>query len=255
VIVSGLTFGGWDLALNHSAAVLLDEGGDLVDFRYLTNLKGSADRDKARSTYFKSKAEDSDTRNMERLAANALWQRSVLRAWEPSFSYVEGYAFGTPKGEMTGEIAGAWKLQFWTARCPFRILDVASVKMFAAHNGNAGKDAMCQAVLERWGEDFGGLNKPWNGARQRKDKAGNLLWLDEEETEPHMTDPPKDLRQTEEDLCDAFSLARVCWTEWRIRSGLILPSDLEDDVERRVFLRTTKVHPVNILARPWTVRG
>lgn len=251
-MTGGITFGGWDLALNHSGAVLLDLDGNLVDFRYRTNQRSSARRDEARSWYHKPGG-PADLRDIERLADNALWQRSILRAWRPGFSYVEGYAFGTPKGELTGEIAGAWKLQCWSAGMPYRIMDVASVKMYAAHHGGASKDMVRAAVRDRWDQDFEVLNKPWT-PRQRKDRDKNLLWLDEAETIPDMTGEPKDLRQTEEDLCDAYTLARMCRAEYLIRTGIMTLAELEDDAERRVFLRTTKVHPENVLARPWTVR-
>jgi len=242
-VTAGLTFGGFDLALNHSGAILLDEGGDLLDYRYLTNQKSSADKAKKRSTYHKPEG-STDERNMNRLAHHALWSRGLLRAWAPSYSYLEGYAFGTPKGELTGEMAGAWKLQWWSACLPFRIMDVSSIKMFAAHSGKASKEAVCRAVAERWGIDFGRLNKKWKSTQRTDKKTGGLYW----------TEPPKDLRQTEEDLCDAYVMAKMCWTEWRIRAGLILPSQLEHDAERRVYIRTTKAYPENVLARPWIVR-
>lgn len=249
----GLTFGGWDLAMNHCGAVVLDQDGDLVDFRYLTKQKASADKAPERGAYYLPKGA-TDDRNMTRLVHHAMWSRRCLRELRPSFSYVEGYAFGTPKGELTGECAGAWKLNAYAMGLPFRIIDIASIKMFAAHTGNASKEAVMRAVAIRWGMDFARLNKAW-APRQRKERGTKaLLWEDEEETVPLMSDPPKDLRQTEEDLCDAYVMARMCWIEWQIRSGLILPSELEDDAERRVYLRTTKAHPENVLARPWTAR-
>ena len=124
-------------------------------------------------------------------------------------------------------------------------MDIGSIKMFGAGSGNASKEAMMAAVAGRWGQDFARLNKPFVSKLKKDRKTGEM----------GMSTPPKDLRQTEEDLCDAYTMARMCWTEWRIRSGLILPSALETDAERRVYLRTTKAHPVNVLARPWTERA
>ena len=239
----GLTFGGWDLAMNHCGVVVLDQDGDTVDFRYLTKQKASADKAPEQGTYYLPKG-STDDRNMARLTHHALWTRRCLKDLAPSYSYVEGYAFGTPKGELTGECVGAWKLNAYAMGFPFRIIDVASIKMFATGSGNGSKEAIMAAVAARWGQGFARLNKPFVSKMKKNRKTGEMA----------MSEPPKDARQTEEDLCDAYVMARMCWTEWRIRSGLILPSQLEDDAERRVYLRTTKAHPENILARPWTER-
>ena len=225
-----MNFVGADLALNHSGLVRLDIHGELDTFRYLTDQKSSADRSKEHGRYFKlpprKKLSDNDVRNMMRLAFVSLECHLALKEWEPTAVAIEGYAFGTPKGELTGEMQGVLKVRLWTSRIPFRIFDVSSIKMFATHKGNATKPQVMKAVRERWDVDFSRFNKPG---------------------EAH------DARQTEEDLCDAFVATKMCWTEWMLRTGMLDLSSLHD-VERRVWLRTTKVQPVNALGRTWTIR-
>ena len=225
-----MQFQGTDLALNHTGLCLLDVHGELQNFRYLTDQKASAIRSKEHGRYFKlpsrKKEPDNDVRNMMRLAFVSLECHRALKEWNPTVVGIEGYAFGTPKGEMTGEIQGPLKVRLWTSRTPFRIFDVNSVKMFATYRGDAKKPAIIKAVRERWGVDFSRFNKPGDA---------------------------KDVRQTEEDLCDAYVVARMCWTEWMLRAGQLDLASLHLK-ERQVFLRCTKAQPVNILGRSFTTR-
>jgi hypothetical protein len=242
-----MQFGGLDIAINHSAIVVLDERGELVDLRYLTAQRTSHERDPARSAYYEPPGTklvpDPHANDMDRLANAWRVYRRFLDAVAIDFAYIEGYAYGTRKGELTGEIAGIVKLNLWGRGVPFRIMDVSSVKMFAAHNGAADKPEIMAAVQARWGQDFSRYNRTWKPGK-RKAKEG--------EPEPPPPAPPKDLTQTQEDLSDAYVLARMCWVEWMIRAGRMQLSDLEHEKERQVYLRTTKAQPVNILAAEWT---
>ena len=222
-------FLGCDVALNHSGFLALDEDGKVVGLRYLTDQKSSADRSRRESVHFAApnpkQVPDSRAREMLRLANAFTVYRRFIAELAPSFAYVEGYAYGTPKGELTGEVAGAVKLTLWGRGVPFRLMGPESVKMFAAWKGDAEKAEVIQAVRARWSQDFTAYRKQGDAA---------------------------DAGQTEEDLADAYVLARMCWTEWRLRSGRTTPQDLEHDQERRVYLRATKVQPVNILGSEWT---
>lgn len=230
-----MRFVGADIALNHSALVALDENGERVGFRFYTNQKEVVDRGGPVAVHFKiptpKQVQDSHAREMLRASfAFATLRRFLDELGPASFAYVENYAYGTPKGELTGEIAGPFKLTLWSRGIPFRLMGPESLKMFAAWNGAADKSEVVEAVRRRWGQDFSAYRKP-------PTKTGTAS---------------KDAAQTEEDLADAYTLARLAWVEWRLRSGRMTPQDLEHDQERRVFLRTTKVQPVNILGSDWT---
>lgn len=119
-----------------------------------------------------------------------------------------------------GEVGGAVKLELWNARVPFRVYDVQAVKIFATGAGNATKTQMIDAVRDRWGQDWRRYGRRDEGS------AGNLA--------------------------DAYTIARMLWTELRVRSGEIYLGDLPDE-ERRVFLRTTKQSPINVLLSDFVV--
>lgn len=221
-----MNFLGCDVSPNHAGFVSLNESGEVNGIRFLTEIKATAERGKDVSAHFgkiqPKHIPDSHAREMLRLANSFQVLRRFIRELDPSFAYLEGYAYGAHGGELIGEIAAGVKLTFWQRRTPFRIMDVISVKLFAAHNGNAEKSEVVEAVRRRWGVDFS------------------------------MYEGESEKRTTEEDLSDAYTLARMCLTEWRLRSGLISLPDLEHDKERQVYLRTTKVQTVNILGSEWT---
>lgn len=216
-----MRFTGCDIAPNHSAFVSVDEGGELTDFRFFTQKKDIAeaggDRAVRSTTWTKKQVPDPAARRMLRLAEDFGLFRRFLRELAPSFAYIEDYAMGAHGGEAIAEVGGLARLSLWAAGVPFRIMDVHSLKMFATFNGNAEKIDVVNAVRSRWGQDFSAF-------------AGD----------------------TEEDLSDAFTLARMAWTEWKIRQGKMLLADLEHEKERQVFLRTSKNQPTNILGVEWT---
>lgn len=228
-----MRFLGIDLSPNHAGFVLLGEDGDEpLDLRYLTNQKGSANQAPGQSYYYKvpdRKSEpDTSVKDIRRLYNHMGVLGSIYNDLAPDYAYQEEYAWsGSGRSYQIGELGGVSKLLLFRRDVRFRTLDVSSVKMFAAHTGNADKDLMIESVQDRWGVDFSRYNKPGRA---------------------------KDFAQTQEDLTDAYVLARVCRTEYLIRSGHLLPSDLDHDKERAVFLRTTKHQPVNILSRDWICR-
>ena len=92
------------------------------------------------------------------------------------------------------------------------------------NNGNADKEDMAQAVWDRWEFSFDHLN---GGTKAKVD----------------------------EDMVDAYALARMAIVEYQLRAGELLLSDLEHDKERQVFTRTTKVMPTSWLGREYTWRS
>jgi hypothetical protein len=92
---------------------------------------------------------------------------------------------------------------------------------------------MEEAVKDRWGVKFGNLN--CNAAKPTAKRPN-----------------PKQNRQTSQDLCDAYGLARLLLLELELRSGITKLSDL-NEIEIRVFNRITKAFPVNLLDRDFTI--
>jgi hypothetical protein len=87
------------------------------------------------------------------------------------------------------------------------------------------------SVCDRWGIDFSTFNQPKSKPTKKRPD-------------------PKQNRTTSEDLADAYSAAKLIWTEYQLRNGLIDLKDLHEK-EIQVFNRTTKSYPVNILGREW----
>jgi Holliday junction resolvasome RuvABC endonuclease subunit len=215
---------GWDISATHGACVELVDGKP-GRFFYYTELVGSAGRSKVHGVRVpKMKSKDKPTQHMERLA----FVRKVIERWikatTPDFVAIEDYAFaaGGAGKHSTGETGAAARLTLWDAGIPYRLHDPGTPKMFAAHNGNAKKDQMKAAVLERWGQDF-----------DRFDQGG----------------ASKDTT-TSEDLADAFAIAQLCHLEAELRAGrATLEGRHEKEIQ--VFNRTTTAFPVNVLSREW----
>jgi Holliday junction resolvasome RuvABC endonuclease subunit len=150
-------------------------------------------------------------------------QASHVKKWakrRPDYVGVEDYAVGAEQGaHYIGELGGIARHILWAAGIPFRLHDPSSVKMFGAHDGTAPKEEMELHVIERWGADFGRYNSG------------------------------KDTKSSE-DLADAFVIAMMVWTEYRIKKGFVELSTLHEK-EIRVFHRVTKAQPVCLLEREW----
>jgi hypothetical protein len=125
-------------------------------------------------------------------------------------------------------VGGQIRELLWRAGVKFRLHDPLSVKMFAALDGTADKDNMRWSVKHRWGVDFDRFSPPKRTAKQKKQDT-----------------------TSSEDLCDAFTLAKLVRLEALLRAGKRTLQALDNDQERRVFIRTTKAQPINILGREW----
>jgi hypothetical protein len=221
-------FQGWDISLNHGAVVQLRDG-ELDNFWYYTDVASSADRSKPHGFRLKlpTKA-DRQTKQMLRLAWIERWlDKTILVPNKPDFVGIEDYAIRAEQGaHYLGEVGGVARLLCWFRGVRFRLHDPVSAKMFSTWDGTAKKDLVEAKVKERWGQDFGRYNQP----------------------------PPKRGKQshrTSEDLADGYALARLIRMEAQLRAGEIQLTDLEHDKERRVFIRTTKTYPINLLGREW----
>lgn len=228
---------GFDLALNHGAAVELDDGVP-VWWRYYTDIASSAERGKEHATRLQlpPSAKERQQRQMLRLAQIEHWiDKEVLVPRAPDFAGIEDYAIRAEQGaHYMGEVGGVARLLLWFRGIPFRLHDPISVKMYATHDGTAQKDAVERAMTERYPDvDFARYNPPKS---TKPNKRGKI---------------PKENRQTSEDLADALAVAELVWVECQLRSGIIQMKDLDHPKKIQVFNRITKTYPVSLLGREW----
>lgn len=223
---------GWDLSLNHAGMVELEDG-EPSWFRYVTSQAGAANKSKKHGVRLKlgvpSKFKDKQHLNAIRIA---WWERfiwDVLEERKPDFVGIEDYALDLSQGaHYLGELGGIARLMLMIHKIPFRLHEPQTVKMFTAHNGNAGKNQMERAARERWGLDFREFNQPVK-ANAKKGPDTTVC----------------------EDLADALSVAKLVWAEVQIRRGDMTTNDLGHEKEIQVFNRVTKAYPVNLLSREW----
>ena len=217
---------GWDVSLNHSAAVLLGPGGELVDCAFIAQRVSDAKKGREGTAVpaFVRNEKDRQQREALRLRFVSRWVEKIRRSFEfhdtETIHGVEDYAFSAVgRSYQIGEVGGLVRLGVLSPRPNggaggrLRLHDPLAVKLFATGSAKASKEEMIEAV-RNLGQDFS--------------KFG----------------------AAEEDLSDAFVIARMIWTEIQLRAGRVTLEQLEEG-PRRVFLRATKKTPVNILGREW----
>lgn len=227
---------GWDISLNHSAFVQLDDG-KLTGFWYLTDLVGSADRSKEHGIRLSlPKTKDRQSFSVNRLSILDSMIKLILKKQQPEFVGIEDYAIREEQGaHYLGEIGGIARLNVINYGAKLRLHDPISVKMFATNDGTAQKDLVRECVRKKWGVDFEKYDQPLAKPNKR-------------------VKIPRPNHQTSEDLSDAYTLAMLVWVETMLRDGKMTLDELEDEKERRVFLRVTKTYPVNLLDRDWIAK-
>ncbi len=110
---------------------------------------------------------------------------------------VEGFSFGSPQGATeAGGLGWAVRVRLWELGVPFAIVPPATLKKFATGKGNAGKDDMKLAALQRFDLTFTGT-----GSGDRCDAR----WLQEMGLH-HMGAPTVDL--------PAVNLSALTKVEW-----------------------------------------
>ena len=158
------------------------------------------------------------------------------RSW---YVAIEDYAIGAAFSGSTGliqiaEMTGVIKHWIYMNGGAIRTYDPSTVKLFATGKGNALKrhviEAAEQGKFKLPSEMFKEVKKVWQGH------------------------PDKELDGPGSDLCDAFTLAKMLWTELQVRAGKLELKDLPGHVREKIFFRTTKANPVNILARDFIRR-
>lgn len=220
---------GWDISLNHGAVVQLRDGA-LDGYWFYSDKAGSVARAKKHGARVElptpTKQPDKHIRSIIRLDWVSRWIERIPLAQAPGYIALEDYAIGADQGaHYLGEVGGQARRLMWSHGVRYRLHDPIAVKLFVAHDATAQKDLIEASVRDRWGADFGHCNAVSAG----KGKVS---------------------RQTSEDLADAFGLAQMAWTEYRLRKGLVHLSSLHEK-EIQVFNRTTKAFPINVLGREW----
>lgn len=148
--------------------------------------------------------------------------RNFISRWRPVHAALEDYALARLAYSHTlGEVGAIIKLELFRLSIPFRIYDIQAIKMFATGRGDAEKADMIISCMNQWEE----LNFLKYG--KEDGAAGNVA--------------------------DAYSIAQLLTTELLIRAGELDLKSIPEE-KRRVFLRTTKQKPVNILDTPFVVK-
>jgi Holliday junction resolvasome RuvABC endonuclease subunit len=218
---------GQDVSLNHAAMVELT-GGEMTDFRYITDQAGDANYSPHGTrinvdAMKKVTGKDKQRWSLMRVSEMA----GHVRSWgerRPHYIGLEDYAVGKDQGaHYIGEIGGFSRMLAWELGIPLRLHDPTTMKMFVAHDGTASKDDVEYAVAERWGVEFSEFSTG------------------------------KKSRQTTEDLADAYGMAKMVWYELLLRRGIMPLRDFHEK-EIRMFHRVTKAQPVCLLEREWTQR-
>lgn len=227
---------GWDISLNHAACVQMDNG-EMTNYWYITDLLGSFNKNKEHSirAYKEdSKNKDRQQKAVERLAHMGGFIQKLLGDNKPDYVGIEDYALREEQGaHQLGEIGGIARLLCLLLPTRLRLHDPTTLKMFGAWDGACSKEYMRQRCIKRWRlQEFEDCDQPLAKPNKRVPN-------------------PKPNYQTSGDLVDAYTVAHMVWAEVKIRMGTMALAELDHDKERRVFLRMTKIHPVNLLDREW----
>jgi Holliday junction resolvasome RuvABC endonuclease subunit len=217
-----------DISLNHGAIVEL-YNGSLSKFWYYTDLSGSSKQSKNgfRISNFKE-VECRQTKQTMRLLWIRDFVKRILKKNNDCYIGIEDYALSAERGShYLGEVGGQVKLLCYDLKIPFRLHDPLSLKLFVTGEGHAKKEEVTSHIESVYGIDFSCYDQP-----------------------PSKKNPMKQNKQTSQDLCDAFGLSQMVFTEWKLRHGIMLMSDLKTH-QIRVFNRITKSYPVSLLDRDW----
>lgn len=226
-----MIFAGLDLSLNHSALVYLDEDNDApLDYRFLASEAKATALGKERATRWirpdaRSEKKPDGLDDHEIAVRRLDFISTVVNLWlddvTPDYLCIEHYAYDMTGGHQLGEIGGVIRLDVARRGIPMRYHDPQSVKMWAALSGSADKEMVVEGVGKRWGVSFDRY------ATSDKNKT------------------------SVEDLCDAYTLAQMIRTEWRLREGAVTLKQLHPK-EIQVINRITKAMPINLLSRDFT---
>lgn len=229
---------GLDISLDHGGVVVLDKAreGEIRDWYALTDVKKYYDicPDHVLLLSKQNKDELKDTFRLRRMKEYLdIIDTIICRSWNiPVYFSIEGYSYASQSTSICqiAELTGYLKQAIFEQGGYIRIHDPLSVKLFATNNGSSMKKEIVEKAL-KW------INVP-EGLIKRKQVVKRNNGKVEEFDGPAT------------DIADAYFLAKMLYFELMVREGKLILEHLSEG-ERRVFLRTTKMYPVNLLSRPF----
>jgi len=237
---------GLDISLDHGAVVTLNEDGLILDYIYLTSTKKFFDVDPSHSVLLskRGKDESKDTFRLRRIdeVINAPIFLAVQGDASSSYFSIEGYSYASQSTSICqiAELTGYLKLLLFRGGGKIRIHAPTTVKQFATGKGNASKKDVAVSALSNFDIPEGLIQRKTIKKKGKTKLPPESWWED--------YDGPVT------DIADAYFLARMLYTELKLRSGEITLEKLSEN-ERSQFLRVTKTYPVNILARSFICKG
>lgn len=232
---------GQDLSLDHGGVVVLDTTGMVADYCFFTTVKKYADVDPSHSILLSKQEKDElkaifRLRRMnEYLHGLMNFEHRVSRLIPPSYYSIEGYSYGSAGSSTSicqiAELTGYIKHMIYEGGGRIRIHDPLSVKLFATNKGHCTKKDIVERARLAFSIPEGLVKRKMVKKKGEKEKV--------EEYDGPATD-----------IADAYFLAQMTFRELQIRNGKLLLDQLTEG-ERRIFLRVTKMYPVNVLDRPF----
>ncbi len=229
---------GLDISLDHGGVVVLNDDGMVIDYLYLTTTKKIAEVDSEHS-HLLSKIKKDESKDVFRLRRMSEYAEALVGFEnrictfppQPEYFSIEGYSYSSQTTSICqiAELTGYLKRLIFTGGGNIRIHDPLTVKLFALNNGKCMKKDIVKVAPDFFPE---GLIK-----KKMIKKKG-------------MSEKIEEYDGPATDLADAFFLALMLYKELKLRSGEVMLNKLSEG-HRRIFLRTTKAYPVNILDRPF----
>jgi len=224
---------GCDVSLEHCGFCFLNEDGKLLNYLYFTNNKKEWLADVSHSIFLglkREKDENLECYRVKRLSKITEKFQTILdEIYKETRVYfvVEDYAYGAQSTALCqiAEFTGIVKNKMYDFGGYIRLYDPISTKFFSTGKGNATKTEMLAKAKEN--EDFI-CNAPFKVV--------------------HKKEKPDDIDGPLTDVVDSYFLAKLVWTELKLRSGEIELKNLPE-YQVLTFNRVTKSYPINILAR------
>lgn len=243
---------GLDLSLNSAGIVVLDViSGDIIFSEYITAIKKFISVDSGCACRYlspritktkKREAEDGQNYTARRrdLVSTEVIQ-ALMKAENDVLVCLEGYAVDSKSTGLLemAEISGIVRNYCWKENIPLRVHDPLSVKIWACGNAHAKKMHMVNAARRA------NFNVPQS-----------LLGLGNKFQFPMDIDGDihtHDYGGPGTDIADAFHLAEMGRHELLVHSNSLRLDQLTEQ-QKKVFLRTTKANPVNLLGRPFILK-
>ena len=219
------TIAGLDLSLNHWALVVLDGKGEHKLTYYASSIKKLVNSKYAWEIPKKKKGESKWLYNARRrdalygMLGIAFGNLLIYPPGNTVYLNIEHYALGavTNSAYETGEAGGLARQIAWMCNIAVRLTDPQSLKMFV---------------------EKGGIDKE------------RMVFL----ADGVLIPPEVEGSEVEEDMCDAWHLARLLYTELQLRTGVITLDQLPQN-QVKVFNRCTKTFSTNVLARDFVWKG